>query len=78
VESGELCDERGVPRIEGQEMINVGVMENNVSGKIVRDGGLSARAEELAFSLIVREFGMKFSLEEREFSESFVEEGYGK
>jgi hypothetical protein len=38
---------------------------------------LCARAEELAFSLKVREFGVKFSLEER-FSEGFAEEVLGK
>ncbi len=73
-----MCSERGVARREGQEKINVGVMENNVSGRIVRDGGLSARRKELAFSLKVRDFGMKFSLEEREFSKGFVKECSGR
>jgi hypothetical protein len=64
VESGNVCDERGFPKMKGWEMINVGAVKN-VGGEIVRDGGLCTRAEELAFSLKVREFGEKFSLEER-------------
>jgi hypothetical protein len=74
VESGKLCDERGVPRMKGRENINVGVVENTIGSNIVRDGGLCIRAEELAFSLKVREFGVTFSLEQREFSEGFAKE----
>jgi hypothetical protein len=37
----------------------VGIVKNG-SSKIVGDGGLCSRAEELTFSLKVGEFGMEF------------------
>ncbi len=39
---------------------------------------MCARAEELAFSLKVREFGVKFSLERSDVGEGFGKERFGK
>jgi hypothetical protein len=50
VESGELGNKGGVPRVERREVVYGRIVEN-IGSEIIGDGGLGARAEELAFSL---------------------------